>query len=450
MFRYLLSAFVQDFRKHIVLWRLLLCLGIGIGLSEKVHAAPSTITYTYGHHLFSVQISAYPQWKQTEKQWSFRGIRAIPPAAMLTCGTGSAIKKGWSYREVQQWDIHAIEKTINEKIASVLNRNTNAVTIHRSATGAILFEGKGLPGRRVLSNLAAKLTIQALDEGVPTIVLPVMEEKPLVTIDSVLRTEGIKEVVMVGESVFTGSPKNRRHNIAVGISKFNGHIIPKNSIFSFNETLGPVNEKTGYKKELVIEGNTTIPDYGGGLCQVSSTAYRGPWEYGLPIIQRKNHSYAVSYYGPQGTDATIYPPAVDMKFMNNTPGSLLIQSFLDDNDHAYFVYYGTDDGRTSEVFGPYISDRKKAPKEELILFTKELPASEKRKAGESHDGLTALWYRFSKTTNTGATIERFFSLYEARPVTWQIGIGATGSSIHNESDASVTPSWLPSNSTSNR
>ena len=72
-----------------------------------------------------------------------------------------------------------------------------------------------------------------------------------------------------------------------------------------------------YRKELVIKPEGTIPEYGGGLCQVSTTLYRAAIYGGLPIVDRAPHSYAVSYYsqvGGHGLDATIYPPSRDLKF----------------------------------------------------------------------------------------------------------------------------------------
>ena len=60
-----------------------------------------------------------------------------------------------------------------------------------------------------------------------------------------------------------------------------------------------------------------LPPCGGGLCQVSSTFYRAALWGGFEIVDRKPHSYAVSYYaqvGGWGLDATVYPPAVDFVF----------------------------------------------------------------------------------------------------------------------------------------
>jgi vancomycin resistance protein YoaR len=418
--------------------------GVAVFGLPKGFAAPLSITYAHSHFLFTVRPGAQKEWKSPTLVWQYHGVPAKPPTNLVT-GSGSIeIPEGWMKGEIRIWNEDAIANTLQKEVAADFDRSAGTVTISRSASGSIVFAGQGLPGRSVDLKKAVALTIEALTSDVSTIELPVTDTPPTVIVmDSDLRSRGIKEVVTVGESVFTGSPVNRRHNIATGIARFNGHIIPQGEVFSFSEMLGPVNESTGYRKELVIQGDTTIPDYGGGLCQVSSTAYRGPWEYGMPIVQRKNHSYAVRYYAPQGTDATVYPPRVDLKFKNDTPGDLLIQSFIDDRDHAYFIYYGTHDDRQSAVIGPFITDRTPAPAGQRTIYTTEIPVGETRKAGEAHDGLKAVWYRQITRVGTGSVIERFFSDYEARPLTVQVGVAPDEMARRTTQDLSPEPTWLP-------
>jgi vancomycin resistance protein YoaR len=239
--------------------------------------------------------------------------------------------------------------------------------------------------------------------------------------DPVLREQGIKEFVTMGESDFHGSTKNRIHNVTTGLNKFNGHLIEKDEVFSFVKVLGPVDASTGYRKELTIIGDKTLPEYGGGLCQVSSTAYRGVWEYGFPITQRKNHSYAVSYYAPQGTDATVYPPNIDIKFKNDSPGALLIQTVIDvPNLKAYFLYYGTKDDRETSVIGPYNWGYTPAPPPRTEE-TLEIPAGTRRKVGEAVPGLQTAWFRTVQQDGKEVT-QGTYSIYQARPLYWQVGV----------------------------
>ncbi|MDP2933005.1 MAG: VanW family protein, partial [bacterium] len=168
---------------------------------------------------------------------------------------------------------------------------------------------------------------------------------------------GIKELVARGESDFAGSSNSRIQNIKSGASKFHGLILAPGQEFSFNQSLGPVTAATGFKPEMVIKTSGTVLEVGGGLCQVSTTAFRAALYGGLPITARKNHSYAVKYYSPQGTDATIYPGAADFKFLNDTPASLLITSRVE-GTKLIFEYYGTNDGRQVAIDGPYQYDKK--------------------------------------------------------------------------------------------
>ena len=109
---------------------------------------------------------------------------------------------------------------------------------------------------------------------------------------------------------------------------------------------------------LVIKNNVTTPEFGGGICQVSTTVFRAAIFSGLKITARKNHAYPVHYYNPQGFDATVYIPRPDLKFINNTPGYILIQAHIDlEKKELTFDFYGTDDGRKTEVDGPHIISR---------------------------------------------------------------------------------------------
>jgi vancomycin resistance protein YoaR len=167
---------------------------------------------------------------------------------------------------------------------------------------------------------------------------------------------GITELIGEGKSNFRGSPKNRIYNIKVGASRFNGVLISPKEEFSFVEVLGPVDGEHGYLPELVIKKDKTEPEFGGGICQVSTTAFRAALYSGLKITARRNHAYPVAYYNPQGMDATVYIPRPDLRFINNTPGYILIQTKIEGTE-LIFDFYGTTDGRKIEIIGPKVTER---------------------------------------------------------------------------------------------
>lgn len=243
--------------------------------------------------------------------------------------------------------------------------------------------------------------------------LVVGEITPLVTTESV-NTMGIKEIVSVGESNFAWSPTNRRHNIAVGSKKIHGLIIAPDEIFSLNAAIGKVNAETGFLPELVIKGNRTIPEYGGGLCQIATTMFRAALSAGLEILERQNHSYRVSYYEPPvGTDATIYNPAPDLKFKNNTGHSLLIQTEINGDDLKYTLW-GTNDGREVVMSTPVIWDITNPPPSKLIE-TLDLAPGVKKCTERAHKG-ASVYFDYTVIYADGNTDEtRFTSHY--RP--WQ-------------------------------
>lgn len=393
-------------------------------------AAPAELTLRYQHHIFTLRPSQYPSWRSVHEEWRYEGRPFRAPQAMRVDGDVTFdLPRGITRTAVQQWDAAAIAATLQVRIASVLDRPAGTVSISRNMEGAVTFQGVGLPGRRVDIPAAAALVAAAMERSVADVTLPVIEEPPSIAVrDPHLKQQGITEVITVGESDYSGSPVARRHNIAVGLAKFNGHIIPQGTVFSFNEVLGPVNATTGYKKELVILGERTLPDFGGGLCQVSTTAYRGVWEYGFPIDARRNHSFAVRYYGPQGTDATVYPPQTDVRFTNDTSSALLLQTHTE-NDKAYFIYYGTKDDRRSDIYGPYTWGRSDPPPDRSE-YTAEIPAGTTRTVGDRIPGVHAAWFRVIQSSGeldeSVKSIEPVYSIYQARPLFTQIGV-ETGS-----------------------
>lgn len=161
---------------------------------------------------------------------------------------------------------------------------------------------------------------------------------------------GITDLLGVGTSNFSGSPSNRIKNITHGAALVNGTIVQPGETFSLLKTLGPVDGEHKWLPELVIKGNETKPEFGGGLCQIGTTTFRGALASGLPIIERQNHSYRVRYYEPAGLDATIYDPRPDFQFQNDTAHPILINAYIKGND-VFFEFWGTKDDRKVQYTG---------------------------------------------------------------------------------------------------
>ncbi len=309
-----------------------------------------------------------------------------------------------------------------------------AVTILQDENNNISFEGTAVNGLSLDYETMLEMLNYALNNGLKRVEIPLITTEGEVNVPESLQELGITELVVIGYSSFYGSTYNRMHNIGVAIAKFDGVLIAPGETFSFGEQLGPVDGSTGYTKELVIKEGETIPEYGGGVCQVSSTLFRAILFGGFPIDERKAHSYAVSYYAYPlgwGLDATVYPPAVDLKFTNDSDTHLLIQTYTD-GYLATFKFYGTKDGRAVAMDGPYISDRVGAPAA-IYEVTPDLEAGVIDQVDSAHNGFTASWTR-EVTYPVGHPIypdgyvktEPIISPYVAWPAKYLVGEGTEG------------------------
>lgn len=231
--------------------------------------------------------------------------------------------------------------------------------------------------------------------------------------DQNVNDSGIKDKLGTGKSNFAGSPKNRRHNIATGASSLNGLLIKPDEEFSTIKSLGAIDGSTGYLTELVIKENKTVPEYGGGLCQIGTTMFRAALASGLPITMRRNHSYRVVYYEPAGTDATIYDPLPDLRFKNDTGNYILIQSRIE-GDNLYFDFWGTKDGRQATTTYPKIYNIVK-PQPTKIIETTDLKPGEKKCTESSHNGADA----YFDYTVTYANGEKKEERYSSHYVPWR-------------------------------
>jgi vancomycin resistance protein YoaR len=226
--------------------------------------------------------------------------------------------------------------TVDENKVSVFSISQDGWQIDTDASVSLIADA--------LTNANQKETL--------TIELPVIQLKPAVS-SSDAEHLGIVELIGEGSTNFAGSPKNRIYNFKRALEQFNGIMVAPNEEFSFVKLLGDVDGEHGYLPELVIKHDKTEPEFGGGICQVSSTVFRAAIYSGLKITARRNHAYPVSYYKPYGMDATIYVPKPDLRFINNTPGHILMQSSIE-GTKLTFRFYGTSDGRKTEVDGPHI------------------------------------------------------------------------------------------------
>lgn len=217
---------------------------------------------------------------------------------------------------------------------------------------------KGGTKGSIVDGIKTSLALRnALVAGKTSIPVSMMPYRPSVFSAADFEKLKFPDLLTTGETNFSGSPNNRIHNIKVGTARFNGLVVMPGEEFSFNTYLGAVDEENGYLPELVIKENVTTPEFGGGICQISTTAFRAAMQAGLDITYRRNHSYPVSYYGAPGYDATVYQPAPDFRFKNDMASPILFKTNII-GSKVRFEVWGTQDGRSVKINGPFTTEKK--------------------------------------------------------------------------------------------
>jgi vancomycin resistance protein YoaR len=316
-----------------------------------------------------------------------------------------------------------------EKIKEYLEEISKELNVDPIETRLEVVENEGQ--RRVSEFQAGKkglrLDIEATQDLITQTILLGEEKNIPLQIEEIdptplpddLNVLGINDLLAVGASNFAGSPQNRRHNIKVGAQILHGLLISPDQEFSLVQALGRIDKDAGFLPELVIKGDRTVLEYGGGLCQIGTTMFRLALNAGLPITERASHSYRVSYYEPAGLDATIYNPRPDFRFVNDTGHHLLLQTEID-GDALVFEFYGTKDGRKVKGEGPEIYNIVQ-PGPPQFIETDELNPGEKKRIESAHAGAEAKYINTIIFPNGITRKDIWVSRYQPWPEVWLVG-----------------------------
>ena len=321
------------------------------------------------------------------------------------------------------------------KLAPEINQEPQGGQFKRNGNRLEQFK-PGKNGRELNIEVSTNAIIQALKQGINNIELTV-NDIPSPLSDTDPASLGIIEIIGIGTSDFSGSPPNRIHNIKVGTAKVSGQLVAPGEEFSLVKALGEVSAATGYKPELVIKENKTVPEYGGGLCQVATTIFRAALASGLPITERQNHSYRVSYYEPAGTDATVYSPKPDLRFINDTGHYILLLGEVSGHTLSFTVW-GTKDGRKIIQTKPVIYNIVK-PAPRKLIETEDLEPGKLKCIEQAHNGADTYFDYIVTYPNGETKSKRFQSHY----VPWQ-EVCLIGKEKGEESQTTTTPPLVSS------
>ena len=232
------------------------------------------------------------------------------------------------------------------------------------------------PGTRLDVARAADAVLQAASKRrleLRVAQLPVVESAPKVS-TAAARAMHIRGLVSSYTTEYGGIP-NRIHNVELVAHLVDNKLIGPGETFSFNRTTGERNAAKGFLEAPVIVNGELTTGLGGGVCQVSTTVFNAAFEAGLKITERTNHALYISHY-PQGRDATVDYPSVDLQFVNDTGNWLLLRTFVSSSSLTVSLYGTPAHRRVVSTTSPLVAhgvpplkktiDRSLAPGEKAV------------------------------------------------------------------------------------
>lgn len=322
-------------------------------------------------------------------------------------------------KQLQAWDAAYQRPPRNAKLEITEDGQITAFEPHQ--TGRALDQGTALAQ---FTDTLAQLENQESKTDDTTISFNFITVEPEIPLEKT-NNLGIKEMIGLGTSTYFGSIANRVYNVDLTSSRMHATLVAPGEEFSFNQSVGEVSSRTGYRSAYIIRNGRTELGDGGGVCQVSTTIFRAALDAGMPITAWKAHSYRVGYYeqGNQpGYDATVYSPSTDFRFLNDTGHHLLIGSYADTANRFLRVeIWGASDGRQAEIKNYSFGNQRTAPPP-LYQEDPSLPPGTTKQIDWAAPGGTASFDYEVKTASGAATFNKTFrSVYQPWKAVYLVG-----------------------------
>lgn len=140
------------------------------------------------------------------------------------------------------------------------------------------------------------------------------------------RALGITERVSTFTTYFPYA-EYRNVNLSRAAELIDGTLLKPGETFSLNGIVGERTRANGFTTGYVIRDGLFREDLGGGVSQIATTTFNAMFFAGLRDIEHKPHSVYISRY-PEGREATVAWPTLDLKFKNDTPYGVLVKAHV--------------------------------------------------------------------------------------------------------------------------
>ncbi len=137
--------------------------------------------------------------------------------------------------------------------------------------------------------------------------------------------------------------QNRVVNIHRFADKLTGAVVAPKESFSLNRYIGIRTSADGFRAAGTLIRGRLVNTVGGGVSQAATTFYNAMFWGGYQSVSHKPHSIYFPRY-PEGIEATINWPDIDLVFRNDTSDHILIVASYTPTSLT-IAFYGNNDGR---------------------------------------------------------------------------------------------------------
>ncbi len=232
---------------------------------------------------------------------------------------------------------------------------------------------------------------------------------------------------------------NRAFNVEKAADAINKQVVKPGEKWSFNDVVGDRTEENGWKEANGIFGGDTMTlQFGGGVCQTSTTLYNALLQVypDIKINQRSRHTIP-STYVDMGLDATVDTNHIDLVFTNTSAHPLYIYAYSTQNKMAKsrkrdltVVIYGQSLPEGEEYKPRTVVVSEEDPGEDVITETNKLFVGEEKILADARSKYVVQVY--IDHYRNGEVVEPIFlyeDTYPGNPLRKQVGIKPTPTPI---------------------
>lgn len=243
--------------------------------------------------------------------------------------TGDGIASGYSVEIECKYNKKKLDKLIGKldenHIKPVINSH-----IEKNGNITKAEEGRNLELKKIKTKLKKYLNSEKKTnykaEYSTTVVKPEWKKDDL---------EKVNTVISEFSTSFV-SYTSRGHNIKMGASRMDGICLLPGERVSFDEVIHDGSDGQSFQAAGSYLNGKVVQTEGGGICQVSTTAYNALLRAGIIPVSRLPHSMPV-HYVPLGLDAAISEGVKDLLVENTLDVPILIKAFTNGNTLTFQI-----------------------------------------------------------------------------------------------------------------